>query len=127
MPSTTLASQNIVAFVGTSKPAKAKAFYADVLGLPLVDENDFALVFDANGTMFRVTTVEKVSVAQYTVLGWQVDDIASAVNALGKAGVTFEHYEGMGQDNLGVWSAPSGARVAWFKDPDGNLLSITEF
>jgi catechol 2,3-dioxygenase-like lactoylglutathione lyase family enzyme len=66
-----------------------------------------------------------VAAAGYTVLGWQVPDIVDAVKRLRKAGVRFERYDGMGQDKLGVWQSPSGARIAWFKDPDGNTLSIT--
>ncbi len=88
---------------------------------------DTVLVFDAGGTMLRVTTVQKVAAAQYTVLGWQVEDIAATVKVLQKAGVKFERFEGMPQDELGVWTAPGGAKIAWFKDPDGNMLSVTEF
>jgi catechol 2,3-dioxygenase-like lactoylglutathione lyase family enzyme len=120
-----LGSRKIVAFVATSSPAKAKRFYRDKLGLRLVEASPFALVFDAHGTMLRVTPVSKVATAGYTVLGWQVPDIVDAVKRLRKAGVRFERYDGMGQDKLGVWQSPSGARIAWFKDPDGNTLSIT--
>ena len=120
-----LGSRKIVAFVATSSPAKAKRFYRDKLGLRLVEASPFALVFDAHGTMLRVTPVNKVATAGYTVLGWQVPEIVDAVKRLRKAGVRFERYDGMGQDKLGVWQSPSGARIAWFKDPDGNTLSIT--
>jgi catechol 2,3-dioxygenase-like lactoylglutathione lyase family enzyme len=120
-----LGSRKIVAFVATSSPAKARRFYRDKLGLRLVEASPFALVFDAHGTMLRVTPVDKVAPAGYTVLGWQVPDIVDAVKRLRKAGVRFERYDGMGQDKLGVWQSPSGARIAWFKDPDGNTLSIT--
>ena len=126
MPRSRLGSSKIVAFVATAAPAKAKTFYRDTLGLRLVDENPFALVFDAQGTMLRVTQVEKVVVAGYTVLGWQVPDIVGMVTRLKKAGVRFQRYDGMGQDKLGIWQSPSGAKVAWFKDPDGNTLSVTE-
>jgi catechol 2,3-dioxygenase-like lactoylglutathione lyase family enzyme len=121
-----LGSKKIVAFVATAAPAKAKKFYRDTLGLRLLDENPFALVFDARGTMLRVTRVEKVVLAGYTVLGWQVSDIVDMVTRLKKAGVRFQRYDGMGQDKLGIWQSPSGAKVAWFKDPDGNTLSVTE-
>ena len=121
-----LGSRKLVAFVATAAPAKAKKFYRDTLGLRLVDENPFALVFDAHGTMLRVTQVQKVVVAGYTVLGWQVPDIVDMVTCLKKAGVRFQRYDGMGQDKLGIWRSPSGAKVAWFKDPDGNTLSVTE-
>jgi catechol 2,3-dioxygenase-like lactoylglutathione lyase family enzyme len=121
-----LGSTNIMAFVAAHSPAKAKAFYRDTLGLRLIGEDGFALAFDAHGIMLRVTIVETVAVAPYTVLGWQVANIAATAKALQEAGVRFERYQGMAQDELGVWSAPSGAKVAWFKDPDGNTLSITE-
>ncbi len=121
-----LGSQKIMAFAATADPAKAKAFYRDTLGLRLTSEDGFALAFDVQGVMLRVTTVKKVAVAPYTVLGWQVDDIAATANALEKAGVEFQRYQGLPQDELGVWEAPGGAKVAWFQDPDGNTLSITE-
>jgi len=115
-----------MAFVGTQDQAKARAFYRDTLGLRLTSEDRFALVFDVEGIMLRVTNVGKVVVAPYIVLGWQVKNIASAVKAMGEAGVKLERYEGLGQDELGIWHAPGGAQVAWFKDPDGNTLSVTE-
>jgi catechol 2,3-dioxygenase-like lactoylglutathione lyase family enzyme len=121
-----LGSKEIVAFVATAAPAKARKFYRDTLGLRLVDDNPFAFVFDAHGTMLRVTRVDKVVAAGYTVLGWQVPDIVDMVTRLKKAGVKFQRYGGMGQDKLGIWQSPSGAKVAWFKDPDGNTLSVTE-
>jgi catechol 2,3-dioxygenase-like lactoylglutathione lyase family enzyme len=121
-----LGSRDIVAFVATTSVAKAKRFYRDKLGLPLVEESPFALVFDAHGTMLRVTPVQKMEAAGYTVLGWQVPDIEDAVRRLRKARVRFERYAGMGQDRLGIWQSPGGARVAWFKDPDGNTLSVSQ-
>jgi catechol 2,3-dioxygenase-like lactoylglutathione lyase family enzyme len=116
-----------VAFVATRDPSRAKKFYRDTLGLPLISEDDFALVFDAAGTMLRVTRVQELAAAKYTVLGWQVRDIEQTVKDLQKAHVTLERFPGMQQDELGIWDSPSGARVAWFKDPDGNTLSITQF
>ncbi|MGA2983872.1 MAG: VOC family protein [Terriglobia bacterium] len=121
-----LGSEKIMAFVGTQDAAKARAFYQDTLGLRLISEDHFALAFDAHGIMLRVTNVGKAVVAPYTVLGWEIKDIAATVKALQEAGVKFEHYEGLGQDELGVWHAPGGAKVAWFKDPDGNTLSVTQ-
>lgn len=122
-----LSDQSMIGFVATSDPDGAKKFYRDTLGLPLVSEEmPFALVFDAHGTMLRVTIVEKVVSAGYTVLGWQVPNIVAAAKALSHAGVRFERYSGMQQDELGIWSSPGGASVAWFKDPDGNTLSISQ-
>jgi len=121
-----LKSRPIVAFVATTDPKRAKSFYAKTLGLRLVSEDGFALAFDAGGTMLRVAIVKTLQPAGYTVLGWIVPDIAKAVRGLVKRGVTFQRYEGMPQDDLGIWSSPSGARIAWFTDPDSNTLSLTE-
>jgi catechol 2,3-dioxygenase-like lactoylglutathione lyase family enzyme len=120
-------SSKLIAFAATKDMAAAKAFYAGVLGLPLASEDSFALVFDAFGTMLRVTAVQTPAVAPYTVLGWEVTDITTAVQELLQSGVVFEHFPGMGLDELGIWTAPGGgARVAWFKDPDGNVLSVSQ-
>lgn len=116
-----------ICFVATVKPEAAREFYQKTLGLRFVSDDPFAIVFDVNGVMLRVTKVEELVVAGYTVLGWDVTDIVAEVKALGKKGVKFERYGFLEQDELGVWSAPSGAKVAWFKDPDGNILSLTEF
>jgi catechol 2,3-dioxygenase-like lactoylglutathione lyase family enzyme len=121
-----LGSSDLVAFVAATDLARARSFYEEVLGLTLVEESPFACVFDAHGTTLRVSTVEALAAAPYTVLGWDVDDITSAVASLGGRGVAFEHFDGMGQDDLGVWVTPGGDRVAWFKDPDGNTLSLTQ-
>ena len=120
-----LASSKLVAFVATTDPVRAKAFYADVLGLPLVSEDGFAVVFDAHGTTLRVAIVREATIAPYTVLGWSVGDIAATVRSLASAGVRFERFPWMEQDELGIWTAPSGAKVAWFKDPAGNMLSVS--
>jgi catechol 2,3-dioxygenase-like lactoylglutathione lyase family enzyme len=120
-----LDSAAVIAFVATSDVPRAKTFYADALGLDLVRDDGFALVFDAHGTMLRVTQVQEVTVAPYTVLGWDVADVGAAMAALGARGVQFERYDGVEQDEQGIWTAPSGDLVAWFKDPDGNTLSIS--
>jgi catechol 2,3-dioxygenase-like lactoylglutathione lyase family enzyme len=118
---------DVIAFVATQDPARAKKFYSEILGLTLVsDELPFALVYDANGTMLRVSVVPRVVPAGYTVLGWRVDDIDASARVLQIEGVIFERYDGLEQDELGIWTAPGGAKVAWFKDPDGNTLSISE-
>ena len=122
-----LSSASIMAFVATMNPDKAKAFYQDVLKLKLTADEPFALVFDASGTMLRVSKVQELTPAPFTVLGWKVHDIASEISELRDRGVTFELFKGFQQDDLAVWTSPSGAKVAWFKDPDGNLLSLTEF
>jgi catechol 2,3-dioxygenase-like lactoylglutathione lyase family enzyme len=122
-----LGSSPIIAFVASTDPERARGFYADTLGLRLVRQDAFALELDAGGTMLRVVTVRELHPAGYTVLGWIVDDIAARIRELAGRGVAFARYDGMEQDDDGVWTSPSGARVAWFADPDGNTLSLTEF
>ena len=121
-----LADKQLVAFVATADPARARAFYEGVLGLTLLEDGPFALVFDANGTRLRVAKVGQVTPATYTVLGWEVGDIVAQVGELVARGVVFERYAGIAQDSLGIWSTDDGDRVAWFRDPDGNVLSLTE-
>ena len=121
-----LDSSKLMGFVATTNRERAKTFYREVLGLKLVSEDPFAIVFDSNGTLIRVVGVEKIALAPYTVLGWQVEDIQNIVQGLTNKGVEFERYDFLEQDALGIWSAPGGAQVAWFKDPDGNLLSVSQ-
>ena len=122
-----LGSTDVIAFVGATDLGRARVFYEQVLGLPLAGQNDFACVFSAKGTMLRVTAVPEVALGGYTVLGWRVDDIAAAVRDLSARGVVFLRYDGMDQNDGGVWTTPGGDRVAWFADPEGNILSLTQF
>lgn len=115
-----------IAFVATTDAPRARGFYEGVLGLRLVADEPFALVFDLAGVMLRVAKVEQLEPQPFTVLGWQVHDVAATVRALSQKGVAFERFPAMPQDDLGVWNVPGGGRVAWFKDPDRNLLSLTE-
>jgi catechol 2,3-dioxygenase-like lactoylglutathione lyase family enzyme len=122
-----LGPYNIIGFITILDVARAKHFYQNTLGLRLVQEEPpFALVFDANGIMLRLGMGKEVPHAHGTVLGWQVPDVAAVVTNLEAAGVRFERYPPMKQDELGIWTSPTGAKVAWFKDPDGNTLSISE-
>ena len=116
----------MVGFVITTTPEKAKAFYSGTLGFRFLKDDGFALVFDANGTMLRAAKLKEFTPAQYTVLGWEVDDIAAAVAALKAKGVTFERYPGLPQDEDAICTFGKEARVAWFKDPDGNVLSLSQ-
>jgi catechol 2,3-dioxygenase-like lactoylglutathione lyase family enzyme len=120
-----LGSTKIVGFVPTRDFAKARAFYEGVLGLRFVKDDGFALVFDANGTMIRVAKAE-FKPAQFTILGWQVTGIENVVAGLRDKGVQFERFGFFEQDELGIWTAPTGDKVAWFKDPDGNVLSVSQ-
>ncbi|MGA9671752.1 MAG: VOC family protein [Terracidiphilus sp.] len=124
-----LGASKIVAFVPVTDPAKARAFYEGVLGLRLVqDEKPFALVFDANGTMLRVTPVGEHKAAPFTILGWDVESIETTVDQLTAAGVVFLRFPGLNDNGPSpIWKAPGGARIAWFNDPDKNVLSLTQF
>jgi catechol 2,3-dioxygenase-like lactoylglutathione lyase family enzyme len=124
-----LGSADLIAFVPTRDPAKARKFYAETLGLEFIAEDAFALVFNARGTMLRIANVSEVKgfkPAPFTIVGWQVTNVADTLGDLAKKGVQFERFPGMDQDAQGIWKSPGGARVAWFKDPDGNILSITQ-
>ncbi len=121
-----LGSTDIIAFIAITDAEKARAFYEGVLGLRFVKDDGFALVFEANGIMVRAAKMKDFKPAQFTVLGWQVPGIEDTVRALGKKGVHFEIFGFFKQDELGIWTAPTGDKVAWFKDPDGNILSVSE-
>ena len=122
-----LGLNKIIAFVPTTDTARSRAFYEGVLGLRFVNDDGFAMVLDANGIMIRVSKVGKdFSPAQFTILGWQVSGIGNIVAGLQGKGVQFERYGFLKQDELGIWTAPTGDKVAWFKDPDGNVLSVSE-
>ena len=120
-----LGSYDLVAFLAVTSADKARAFYRDTLGLTLVSEDRFALVFDAHGTMLRVVPVGEIPQVRWTVLGWEVPDIAAAAQQLEKGGVKLERFEWAKSED-GIWTAPTGDKVAWFKDPDGNTLSISQ-
>ena len=121
-----LGSKRIMAFIPTRDTTKARSFYEGVLGLRFVSEDGHALVLDANGIMVRVTRVPEFKPQQFTILGWEVSNIEEAVSGLQERGVNFERYGLERQDGRGIWTAPRGAKVAWFKDPDGNVLSVSQ-
>ena len=116
-----------IGFIPVRDIFEARGFYERVLGLRVAEDTPFALVLDANGTMLRVAPVPGLTVQSFTIAGWRVGDIAATVRALEAKGVRFTRYDGMDQDELGIWTAPGGDKVAWFTDPDGNTLSLTEF
>jgi len=124
-----LGGSDVIAFAPTTDAERARAFYEGVLGLRLVaDEKPFALVFDAHGIMLRVTAVRELKPQQFTILGWRAADIEATIDRLAGAGVEFQRYKGMNDtDPRGIWNSPNGGRIAWFKDPDGNVLSLTQF
>jgi catechol 2,3-dioxygenase-like lactoylglutathione lyase family enzyme len=114
-------------FLATANAARSRAFYEQVLGLTFVADEPSALVFRIGDSMLRIQKVDHVREAPYTMLGWTVPDIRQTVHDLRAAGVVFQHYPGMNQDADGIWHSPSGALVAWFQDPDGQILSLTQF
>lgn len=121
-----LGSTNIIAFVPIKDSQKSRAFYEGILGLHFVKDDGFALVLDAHGIMVRAVKMKEFTPAQFTVLGWEVSDIENVVRELGKKGVHFEIFGFFKQDELGIWTTPTGDKVAWFKDPDGNTLSVSQ-
>ena len=121
-----LGTQTLVAFVATTDATRARAFYERTLGLELLSDDPFALVFDANGTTIRIQRVDEFQPHPFTALGWTVADIDAVIASLKQSGVSCERFPGMDQDVNGIWASPSGARIAWFKDPAGNILSVLE-
>jgi catechol 2,3-dioxygenase-like lactoylglutathione lyase family enzyme len=116
-----------IAFIATDGPEQAAAFYRDVIGLDLVEDTPFALVFDDGGSMLRIQKIAQIEPATHTVHGWQVTDILAEMARLASHGVEFSRYEGLGQDEHGVWTSPDGHKICWFRDPCGNNLSLTQF
>ena len=121
-----LADKELKAFVPTVMPDKAKTFYQDILGLKLLSEDNYALEFNTNGVLLRVTIVPELKPQGFTVLGWNVPDISIVIKSLNRKGIVCEKYSFLQQDEMGIWTSPGGSKVAWFKDPDGNILSLTQ-
>lgn len=116
-----------VCFILSADMAKARSFYTDVLGLTETGSDPFAISYDLAGTMLRLTQVAGHQPGPHTVLGWTVPDIEVAVDTLAAQGVACAIYEGFGQDSRGIWTDPgSGTKIAWFHDPEGNNLSLTQ-
>jgi predicted enzyme related to lactoylglutathione lyase len=122
-----LATEKLVAFGATTDGQRAAMFYGSVLGLPIRSDDAFAIVFDANGVELRIQKVERLTPQPFTALGWQVSDLTQILARLAAANISPERYAWLDQDAAGIWRAPSGARVAWFHDPDGNLLSVAQY
>ena len=118
-------SARVTGFIPTLSYAEAKAFYGGVLGLKLVVEEPYALVFDSGGVTLRIVRVEAFTPHPFTLLGWEVPDVRASVAGLAAKGVSFLRYDWMEQDPSGIWEAPGGVLVAWFQDPDGNVLSLS--
>lgn len=122
------ASARAMSFLATTSRETAKKFYGETLGLKLTAEDPYAMVFETDGRVLRISPLQDFKPQSFTVMGWAVDDIAAAVKALKAKGIVFEIYPHFKQDALGIWTPPgSNTGVAWFKDPDGNILSLTQF
>jgi len=121
-----LSTSRVVGFIGTVNPVEAKRFYEHSLGLELLEESPYALVFSSGDTTVRIQKVQELVTPPYTSLGWDVSDIATTVQQLTSRGVEFQRFDGLPQDDAGIWLTPDGSQVAWFRDPDGNTLSLTE-
>ena len=122
-----LGDRPLTAFIPVRNLSAAQSFYGDVLGLPVREEGPYAVVLDAGGTMLRLAQVDDLQPQPFTIAGWQVPDIGKSIDSLESRGVECIRYEGMDQDERGIWSTPGGDQVAWFNDPDGNTLSLTCF
>jgi predicted enzyme related to lactoylglutathione lyase len=121
-----LESAELLSFVPVRDVDRARAFYEQVLGCTVHEFDEYGSLLEWSGARLRLARVEEEAAPSYTVLGWVVPSVADAVRSLTAAGASFRHYEGMGQDDLGIWAAPSGDLVAWFSDPEGNTLSLTQ-
>jgi catechol 2,3-dioxygenase-like lactoylglutathione lyase family enzyme len=121
-----LEGSKLVAFIATTDSRKARAFYEGLLGLTFVSDDEFAMVLAFDGIQLRVQKVKELTPQSHTVLGWFVTSIEEVTQAISAADLQFERYAFLQQDAGGVWTAPSGALVAWLKDPDGNLISFTQ-
>lgn len=122
-----LGTAEVIAFIATTRADEALAFYRDVLGLRVVEDTPYAIVMEGGGTMLRVQKAPAHTPAPHTALGWKVADLGATMDGLTARGVTFARFGGIPQDADGVWTTPDGTRIAWFRDPDGNLLSLTQF
>jgi catechol 2,3-dioxygenase-like lactoylglutathione lyase family enzyme len=118
---------NPILFLATANAEQSRTFYEGTLGLKFIADEPPALVFRVGGSMLRIQKVEQVCAAPYTALGWAVPDIRKTVHELSNVGAVFQRWESLNQDDLGIWRSPSGASVAWFRDPDGHVLSLTQF
>jgi catechol 2,3-dioxygenase-like lactoylglutathione lyase family enzyme len=121
-----LSQHKLKAFVSTTQPVKARQFYIEKLGLKMLSEDHYGFECESNGAHLRISIVERLTPQPFTVLGWDTVEIISTIKWLGEKGIKFERYSFIEQDELGIWTAPGGTRVAWFKDPDGNLLSVSD-
>jgi catechol 2,3-dioxygenase-like lactoylglutathione lyase family enzyme len=122
-----LRSAKAVAFVNVSDRERALDFYTGMLGLTLRSSDPFGDFLELGGALLRITVIPDYDPHPHPVVGWNVADVRATAAALVERGLSFNIYEDLGQDEDGIWTAPDGtAKVAWFLDPDGNVLSLSE-
>lgn len=121
-----LSESEVMGFIPTKDAAKARAFYEGKLGLRFISDDSFALVVESRGTIIRISKVENFTPFTFTILGWRVKNIEEDVRNLSSQGVSFRRFPGLDQNELGIWTSPDSTKVAWFQDPDGNLLSLSQ-
>jgi catechol 2,3-dioxygenase-like lactoylglutathione lyase family enzyme len=121
-----LSQSEVMGFIPTKDAEQARAFYEGTLGLRFVSDDAFALVVESGPTVIRIAKVKEFTPAPFTILGWRVQNIEDEIRDLSARGVSFERFPGLPQDALGIWASPIGAKVAWFKDTDGNVLSVSQ-
>jgi len=122
-----LTDEKLKAFIPTVKPKEAKLFYRGILGLTLLSEDNYALEVETSGALLRITTVQDLTPHPFTILGCNLNNIIPVIKELNGKNIFCERYDFLEQDNMGIWTSPNGSKVAWFKDPDGNVLSLTEY
>ena len=122
-----LASSRLQTIVWTSRISAAEKFYSEVLGLPLKGKSHGALIYDVGGSDLRVSPVPETQPSAHTVLGFAVPNLRATVELLKERGVNLERIAGISHDSTGILTTPEGAKVAWFRDPDGNLLSAVQY
>lgn len=116
----------LIGFIPTHNADRALSFYRDLLGLRFISDDAFAIALESNGNMLRLVRIEDFTPAPYTILGWHVEDIQTTVKELAGKGLVFQRYSFLEQSEDGIWTSPDGAKVAWFHDPDGNTLSLSQ-
>ena len=121
-----LSNYGIIGFIPSKDAGRARLFYETVLGLRVISEDGFAVVVESKGTRIRIVKLREFTPAPFTILGWEVSNIEEVVKELAGRGVAFQRYPGIKQDEIGIWTTPDSSRVAWFQDPDGNVLSLSQ-
>lgn len=126
MSASPLHGARLVGFAATTDAARCRAFYEKKLGLRVASEDSLAIVLDANGQMIRIQKLKQHTPQHFTILGWNVDDLAATVTRLEAAGIRCKRVPGVPQDERGIVDFPDGTRLVWLDDPDANILSVAQ-